>query len=303
MRLTAFEPFVMLKEVSTTAFMLILIWPMLIACAQTEKSREESNEISNTQLGYNLTEPDYQYQLPYDLEEISGLSYFKDSIIVSVQDEAGKLFFYDYNQGKLLDDFRFGPDGDYEGVEVVDSVIYVVKSNGTLYAIHTSTKEVTKMKTGLSIKNDVEGLAYDRANKQLILACKGESLSKSSGKSFYAFKLSKSAKVDKPIFKISKKQIKKFLKTEGIEKAVKEFKPSGIAVHPITGELFVLAHRGKWLLKLNQSYELIGVASLNNKLFRQPEGICFTPAGDLLISNEGQGDRGSLLYYKYQVSK
>lgn len=303
MRLTAFEQFVMLKEVSTMTFLFILICPLLIACTQIEKKREVPNKISNTLLGYNLIEPDYHHQLPYDLEEISGLSYFKDSIIVSVQDETGKLFFYDYREGKLLDDFRFGPGGDYEGVEVVDRMIYVTKSNGTLYAIHASTKEITKIKTGLSIKNDVEGLTYDRVNKQLILACKGESLSKSSGKVFYGFKLSERGKVDKPVFEISKKQIKKFLKNEGIEKVVKEFKPSGIAIHPITGEIYVLAHTGKWLLKLNQSYVLTGVASLNKKLFRQPEGICFTPTGDLLISNEGQGDRGSLLYYKYQMDR
>jgi uncharacterized protein YjiK len=250
-----------------------------------------------------LNEPDYHYQLPYDLEEISGLFYFKDSIIVSVQDEDGKLFFYDYHQGKLLDDFRFGPDADYEGVEVADSMIYVAKSNGNLYAIDINTKEVTKHKVGLSIKNDVEGLAYDPVNKQLILACKGESIGKSSGKSFYAYSLSADEQPRASLFQLTKKQIKSYLKDQGIEKDIKEFMPSGIAIHPITGEYFVLAHRGKWLLKLNQSYELTGVVSLNHKLFRQPEGICFTPTGDMLISNEGQGGRGSLLYYKYRVDR
>ncbi len=280
----------------------IILCQVLLGCSQS--NTESSKPLKTTSVGidYNLASPDKVFLLPYDLEEISGLSYFRDSIIVAVQDEVGKLFFYDYRQGKLLDDFSFGSEGDYEGVEVVDTMIYTVKSNGRLYAINTLTKEVYQVKTKLTSKNNVEGLAYDSKNHQLILACKASPSiggKTQKGRAFYAYNLSTEEFSNKPLFDVTKKEIKSFFEKESVEIAVTEFKPSGIAIHPITGQIYILAHGGRLLVVLNQRYEIIGASSLRHRLFRQPEGICFTPEGDLMISNEGQKDRATLLYYKY----
>jgi len=289
------------KQAGRTLTLIVLICPVMVNCAQDRKKSKKISKDVNFGISYNLMHPDKVMKLPHELEEISGLSYFKDSIVVAVQDELGKLYFYDYNREKLLDDFSFGNDGDYEGVELVGKKIYIVNSGGNIKVMDVNNKDVISIKTKLRTKNDVEGLTYDAKSHRLILACKGSpSLNKQDqkGRSFYAYDLVDQHMDDKPLFNITNKKITSFLSAQHYDKKVTEFRPSGIAIHPITRHIYVLAHAGKWLLKLNESYEIIGVSSLKNKIFRQPEGICFTPQGDLLISNEGQGNRGTLLYYQ-----
>lgn len=286
----------------TTIFLSIILCHALIGCIQHDKESKTTQQMMNIGIDYELTSPDKVFQLPYDLQEISGLSYFRDSIVVAVQDELGKLFFYDYKKGNVLDVFSFGNEGDYEGVEVVGDMIYVVKSNGNMHVIDAKAKKIELVKTKLKIKNDVEGLAYDSLNHQLIFACKGSpSLNKKAqkGKSFYAYNIDLNELIEEPLFNVTNKRISSFLKKEKKKTKVNEFKPSGIAIHPITRHIYVLAHGGKLLLVFDESYEIIGLSSLRDKLFRQPEGICFIPNGDLLISNEGQGGRATLLYFKY----
>ena len=76
------------------------------------------------------------------------------------------------------------------------------------------------------------------------------------------------------------------------------FKPSGIAIHPIDGEVYIISSVGKLLIILNRSGKVQNVIELDPKIFRQPEGICFSPKGDMFISNEGQGGKGYILKFK-----
>ena len=45
------------------------------------------------------------------------------------------------------------------------------------------------------------------------------------------------------------------------------------------------------------------VKELDEKLFRQPEGICFSPEGDMYISNEGQGGKGYILKFNIHATE
>ncbi len=251
-----------------TILLAILVCEFLIGCTQTFESNKKVQTLLSMGVDYQLTQPDRIFRLLYELEEISGLPYFKDSIIVAVQDEKGKLFFY--NKGKLLDDFRFGKDGDYEGVEVAGDKIYVSKSNGDMYEINTVSKKTKRLQTGLSTKNNIEGLTYDRLTYQFILACKdspdlGEK--KYKGKSFFAYDLADDKLVSKPLFHLSLKKIRAFLATQKVKIKVSQFKPSGIAIHPITEQTYVLAHSGKRLIVLNKEYQIVGISSLRHRLF------------------------------------
>ena len=77
----------------------------------------------------------------------------------------------------------------------------------------------------------------------------------------------------------------------------KNFKPSGIAVHPKTGQTFIIASDGKKLLVLSEKGQKEALISLNPKTYRQPEGICFSPDGDLFISSEGKDGDGYILRF------
>ncbi|WP_332367946.1 hypothetical protein [Spirosoma telluris] len=88
------------------------------------------------------------------------------------------------------------------------------------------------------------------------------------------------------------------LKAAGIDP--KTYKPSGIAVHPITGEWYILNSAGKRLLITNRQAKIIYSELLDPKQFRQPEGICFAPSGDLFIASEGDGKKGYILKFEYR---
>jgi uncharacterized protein YjiK len=81
------------------------------------------------------------------------------------------------------------------------------------------------------------------------------------------------------------------------------FKPSGLAIHPIYGEIYIISSVGKLLIILNRRGKVQDVKELDPKTFRQPEGICFSPNGDMFISNEGQGGKGYILKFKIHAEQ
>ena len=63
----------------------------------------------------------------------------------------------------------------------------------------------------------------------------------------------------------------------------------------------MISNIGKLLIVMDRRGEILDIHALDIKLFRQPEGICFSPSGDLFISNEGQGGKGYILKFKAQT--
>ena len=78
------------------------------------------------------------------------------------------------------------------------------------------------------------------------------------------------------------------------------FRPSAAAINPVTGDVWVLSAINQLLLVTDKNGVFKNVFTLNPVIFTQPEGITFTPWGDLIISNEA-GDKyntGTLLIFK-----
>ena len=272
-------------------------------------------------LPYNLKKPTETMKLDLILKEISGLSMSADfEKIYAVQDENGFLFEINKTTGKTEQTTKFFKDGDYEGVEVVGTDAFVVKSTGTIYEIKnlkTDKQKTVKYNTFLEKGNDIEGLTYDKNNNQLLLPCKGYGhFQKDKDKLFkpiYAFDLSKMEMKQKPAYKITLKAIKSFLKAnktkeerlDDFEKFFKKkvealpFSPSAIAIHPQSGDLYILSSVGKTLLVMSADGKILHMEKLKKKVHRQPEGIAFDQDGTLYISNEGKDGMGSI--HRFEV--
>ena len=78
------------------------------------------------------------------------------------------------------------------------------------------------------------------------------------------------------------------------------FRPSEIAVHPLTNLIYVLSSKDKMLLILDQKGKIENLVALDPVYFTQPEGMTFLENGDLLISNEAQKGKATLLLFKYR---
>lgn len=246
--------------------------------------------------GYDLNKP-YAYPLPEILNEISGVVYYaKDSSLFAIQDEKGWLFKIHLSSPLHVERWKFSSGGDYEDVALVDTTFFVLKSKGIIEKfkfISGDSLAIESFKLPENVKNEFESLYYDSTLHQLILMCKNcESDGKSQVTSFFFNPLTNSFS---SAFVIETERIREQLGEN------ERFKPSAAAIHPLTGELYILASVNHALVILNKDHSVKSTYIINPSLFKQPEGLTFTPKGDMIISNESaeRGTAANILFFKY----
>jgi len=245
-----------------------------------------------------------QWSLPRALEEISGISYVNDSIIACVQDEEGKIFFYNLNKEAVDRTLVFGEQDDYEGIAVVGKSAFVVKSIGTLYEVKNFMEEdfeVIAYENFLTEDHDVEGLCYDKINNRLLLACKENPDHRGNFKSVYAFDLSSKKLKETPVFKLTYDN-PVFLDFED-DRDEKLFRTSEIAIHPKTNDIYMLDGVIPKILILNKKWEAQELLVLDPDTFLQPEGLTFNPKGEMFISNEGDLESSNILHVSLEKKR
>ncbi len=301
----------------TTAMCFTLILALLLTCSCRPTTDWSAHfDPAPFDMPYDLSRPDTCWLLPDALREISGLSWSHDTLWTH-NDEQGILFRLSANDASLLDTLHFHKDGDYEGIEKVGSTVWVVKSNGTLYAVDLRTRTTRKYATPLGKAQDVEGLACDTAHRRLLLACKG-----SAGDGFspferaiYAFDLDSLALAPRPLYVIHQQAVDAWLGSQPagewrdklMEAFAKtddhlRFRPSALAVHPLTGDLWVVSSPGKLLLVLSPQGKIRHIARLDKRILPQPEGIAFAPDGTLFLASEGRQGQGKICRFRPETS-
>jgi len=268
---------------------------------------------------YQLAEADQTFVMPHKLEEISGLDLSDDgNTLAAIQDEDGELFFINRYTGEVQSEIKFWKDGDYEGVEFVGDEVYVVKSTGTIYEVlepGSEDQEVNKYNFFLDDDNDVEGLAHDAPNNRLLLACKakaGYERDYPHRKGIYAFDLSSKTLSEAPVYFVQLDSIRYYLghspATQKLEKLISffssdedfDFSPSAIAIHPLSGHLYITSSVGKLLLVMDTKGQIVHIEKLSKEVHAQPEGICFAADGTLYISNEGKNGKGKIHRFSFR---
>lgn len=275
---------------------LFLLYAFLVFSCK-EKAKKEPDKNTGTQIlagpqDYNIQSPDATWELPSALKEISGMNLFNDSLMLCQEDENGKLYLYNLSSKEIEKTIPFSNPQDYEDLAMVGADVYLVQSNGNIVQVtnYLQTPVLRKYKTALSSKNDTEGLCYDRVSNSLLIACKDDqSISESSKqpKAIYTFKVEEKVLSDKPLIVFKEK----------------DFKPSALAVHPVTGNIFVLSASKRKLLEVNRQGTVMQRYELNGDLFKQPEGLTFSANADLYISNEGGRGKANILLFHYQTNK
>jgi uncharacterized protein YjiK len=278
--------------VSWQLLFIILTAAVSFSCSH-EKTKVESPE------GYDLS-GGYRYTLPSVLNEISGLSWFsKDSSVFAINDEKGFLFKIHFTNPLKIERWKFGNGADYEDIVLLDSNFYVLKSKGSVEKFRFNAGDsisVEPFAIPVQGKNEFETLYYDDALHRIIAVCKNCDQDNKSQLTSFGFNPATNA-FDTSII-INTEKIKDLAGED------KRLKPSAAAVHPVTGELFLIASLNKLLVVFNKDHTIKAAYHLDPKTFKQPEGIAFTSKGDLLISNESANSGApDILIFKYNQIK
>lgn len=260
---------------------------------------------------YMIDQPAQRVELFDSLEEVSGMVWLSDQRLALVQDEEGLIFEFDLQSQRVVSVRPFGPRGDYEGMALSDSVIYVLESNGFLHALSLrSGNTLPIQRLNLPKSCDAEGVVWDGATQRFLITCK-EPTGSGSGKKYLrqvfayqpaaksattlaaAYDLRQLAAYDAN-FPIGKKPFRADQK--------RSFMPSGIAIHPLTQDRYILSATGQVLMVVDTQEVLRAMVRLPKKVYPQAEGICFAPNGDLFISSEGRGNEATLMYLPYIIN-
>ena len=237
---------------------------------------------------------DKKWDMPIVLEEISGISWMDKNHIACVEDEEAIIFIYNLTTSKIEKQIVFGEDGDYEGIALVDKDAYVLRSDGVIFEVlnfQNDSLVVNEYSSGMTKEYEWEGITWDKKGNRLLLSIKDKA--DKDSKPIYAFNLKSKMIEEKPAYQIKFNDPAFKILEQEINQQIIE--PSEVAVHPFTGEIYVLEANKPKLLILNSNGSIKKLHVLREEQFGQPEGLTFDDQGNLYISNEGSGGLGNIL--------
>jgi uncharacterized protein YjiK len=257
---------------------------IFLGCIFVFSCNQKAKKQYPTITGYDLTSP-VVLHLRSELDEISGLFYYpKDTSVFAINDETGLLYKIYIRNKVEIERWKFNEGGDFEDISLVDSTFYVLKSDGDINYFKVLSKDsviADKVKYPDDEKNEFEILYYDDAWRKLVLICKDCKGDNNKTVTAWSFDPAKKEFSKEPYFELDAEEITKKLDTDK-----NKFKPSAAAIHPVTKELYIISSINKALVIADRVGNIKNVIPLDPTIFKQPEGMTFTPVGDLIISNE-----------------
>jgi uncharacterized protein YjiK len=257
---------------------------------------------------YDLLNPDATYVLPSDLKEVSGLTWHENRLFL-VKDEKGTVYTFDLKAEEVIARQDIAGTGDFEGIECVGDKIYILRSDSRIYSsnLNKISKEGReRIEIELDDDKNLEGFGYDPVRNMLLLSSKKVKTKKN--RKLYGLQMDDLKQKPQILYEFDHVLMKKALLNNASSKTQRlalqttfvnySFHPSAIAFHPLTKDIYVLSHPKQQILILDHDFHIKHLIPLPTTFFPQPEGICFDPAGNLFISNEGRGGKGYILYFK-----
>jgi len=248
----------------------------LISCGPRASS------IVGTTEGYDLEHPQV-VELPTALDEISGLYFYaKDTSLFAITDEDGFLYKIFPHRPEAVLRWRFAGPGDYEDLEMVAGIFYILRSDGSIFAADvTDPADVRSTIYPTPEKgNEFESLYFDSSKNMLMLVCKDCNGDGKKHLSTYGFNLETKAFVKDP-FRVDAARIAGIIGQHSIK-----FKPSAATVNPFNNRLMLVSAVNSLLVVTTLEGEIQQAYPLPTRLYKQPEGIAIGPDRTLYISNE-----------------
>jgi len=236
------------------------------------------------------------WELPGSLKNISAIEYLQKGKLACLQEEIGSIFIFNLETGRVEKEIPFGPPGDYEGLEIIGTAAYVACADGRILEIqHYSSQKRTLIEHGshLTVEENVNGLCYDRKNKRLLVTVKAAEDGSQAVKGIYAFILATRVMAVKPVIDIDlKDSVFSGLQPKNVQSV---FQPSDLDINPKDNQVYIIDGTRGQLLRIRSNGAIIGLAELDKTKIFQPEGITFTPSGEIYLASKGVRDEPGML--------
>jgi uncharacterized protein YjiK len=242
-----------------------------------------------------------RWVLPAALREISGLALTQDGRLLSQGDEMGEISEIDYRRGILAKHFFIGEKavkGDFEGITVAGSSLFMLTSTGKLYQFREGANEkrvpYSMVETGLKSECEFEGLAFDPAINSLLFACK-HIHEKNVHDAIIIFRWSLAGDSTARLSKL----------TVAVGDALrannwKSLHPSDITIDPQTGNYVLVASLENALIEISPAGELLSARPLPGS-HQQAEGVAITKDSILIVSDEAKEGPAVVTLYKWPL--
>ena len=247
--------------------------------------------------------PEWSYDLPTGLTEVSGLAAAPDGTLWAHDDEVAVIYRVDPGTGRILS--RFGVESpplrrDFEGIAVGDERLYLVDSDGVILAFPPGDPGGTvthrAARTELGRRCEVEGLALDPGWDALVVACKEPRRAADEGRIRMFHASAATGTLDTlPVVDTD------LLDLRALELPAR-LSPSGVERHPFVDGYLVVAAAEGLLLELGRAGHLVAAVRLPGAL-PQAEGVAVTPDGTLWVASEGRGGPGRLLGWPWRADR
>lgn len=237
--------------------------------------------------------------MPRELQEISGLALTADARLLAHGDEVGKVYVIDPRRGVVLSRFTLGsgPTGDFEGITVAGSDIYMIASNGTLYQFREG-------KDGASVRYAVhdlrlghecefEGVAFEPDSAWLVMPCKQSTKKKHHGQLvIYRWRLQGPLSARLSLLTIPMEQVIGSNDWKGVH-------PSDITIDPETGNYVMISSQEEALIEITPAGQVERSEPLPGK-HHQPEGVAITTDNILIVSDEATKKPAAITLYRWR---
>lgn len=279
---------------------LIIILSAFVNIIAFQGCAANKNKVNSSPKDYDLDNPSILY-LDDALAEISGIYFYpKDTSVFAISDESGYLFKIHLNKNFIAQRWKFDKTHDFEDLFYRNKAFYILESNGDIHTFQfspggdTITTQTSLFPEDGKGKNEFESFYYDSARKSFVMICKNCKSDKKNMVSAWAYD-PESNSFTPSVFSINVDLIAAKTGDKNLK-----FKPSAATINPLTGDLWIVSAVNMLLVITDQNGNCKEAFQLNSAIFTQPEGIAFTPSGDLIISNEAGSkyNPSSLLIFK-----
>ncbi|MBL7697185.1 MAG: hypothetical protein JNK79_03475 [Chitinophagaceae bacterium] len=215
-----------------------------------------------------------------------------------LQNEIGSIFLFNLETGLIDKEIPFGPPGNYEGMVLVNKTAYIGCADGRILEVQNyaaDSPRVVEHGTHLTIDDRIVGLCYDRRNKRLLVSVRGNDKTDLQYKGIYAFNLALKRMPVRPVIKIDlRNPVFGGIEPKNLQTV---FQPSDLDINPRTGLLYIIDGTRRQLLRMRMSENIRDLKNMNREKFFQPEGITFTPSGELFVASKGDRDEPGMLLH------